>query len=134
MLIAKTFEFDAAHRLSLHSGKCKNLHGHRYKVVVQIEGEINQEPSASCGMVKDFGDFSVIKSWLDEKMDHAYISQKDDSIAAVCEKEWLKIYYMDAPTTAENIAKHLHETFQSFFPVHSIQVYETPATRALYPW
>ncbi|MBP6085949.1 6-carboxytetrahydropterin synthase [Patescibacteria group bacterium] len=37
MKISKSFSFDAAHRLTTHNGKCRNLHGHRYSVIVTIE-------------------------------------------------------------------------------------------------
>ena len=45
--ISKVFYFDAAHRIANHKGKCKNLHGHTYKLIVTIEGEIES------GMVID---------------------------------------------------------------------------------
>ena len=34
--IAKEFNFDMAHMLDGHDGKCKNLHGHTYKLQVEV--------------------------------------------------------------------------------------------------
>ena len=41
MRIGKLFKFEAAHRLPNHPGKCKNLHGHSYKLEVVVNGEVN---------------------------------------------------------------------------------------------
>lgn len=38
VLVSKEFTFDAAHHLHAYDGKCKNLHGHTYKVVFGISG------------------------------------------------------------------------------------------------
>ena len=48
MKIGKTFTFNAAHRLPEHE-QCKNLHGHTYKLEVEIEGETD-----NTGMIIDF--------------------------------------------------------------------------------
>ena len=55
MLITKEFTFDAAHKLDWHQGKCKNLHGHTYKLQVTVVGELNKN-----GIVIDFGDLKNI--------------------------------------------------------------------------
>ncbi len=41
--IAKEFSFDMAHMLDGHDGKCQNLHGHTYKLQVEVAGELFQE-------------------------------------------------------------------------------------------
>lgn len=38
VLVSKEFTFDAAHHLHCYEGKCKNLHGHTYKVIFGISG------------------------------------------------------------------------------------------------
>ena len=48
--VSRVFYFDAAHRIPDHSGECKNLHGHTYKLIVTMEGEVKD------GMVIDFED------------------------------------------------------------------------------
>lgn len=39
--ISKIFEFDSAHRLTGLEGKEQNIHGHGYKLVVTINGEVD---------------------------------------------------------------------------------------------
>ena len=38
--ISKEFSFDMAHLLDGHDGKCQNLHGHTYKLQVEISGDL----------------------------------------------------------------------------------------------
>ncbi|WP_178075286.1 6-carboxytetrahydropterin synthase, partial [Pseudomonas sp. 2822-17] len=41
VLVSKEFTFDAAHHLHSYEGKCKNLHGHTYKVIFGISGYVD---------------------------------------------------------------------------------------------
>jgi len=71
MLISKTFKFDAAHKLPNYNGKCANLHGHTWKLIVTLEGEIQD----SSGMIIDFKEIKqkVSEKVLD-KLDHSYLN------------------------------------------------------------
>lgn len=51
VLISKEFTFDAAHHLHCYEGKCKNLHGHTYKVILGVSGFTDE-----LGLVIDFAD------------------------------------------------------------------------------
>ena len=49
--ITKKFDFEAGHALFGYDGKCKNLHGHSYKLYVTVIGEpINNPNSVKNGM------------------------------------------------------------------------------------
>ncbi len=48
--VCKSFSFDAAHYLPNYEGKCKNLHGHTWKLEVEVSGLVDQ----ATGMVIDF--------------------------------------------------------------------------------
>lgn len=74
--LTKTFEFDSAHYLEEHSGKCRMLHGHRYKLEVTVTGPVKSvEPGRSdSGMIIDFG---VLKEYV------------RDAILLVCDHEFL---------------------------------------------
>ena len=43
MKIAKEFNWEMGHRLPEHFGKCKNIHGHSYKMMVELEGDLDDE-------------------------------------------------------------------------------------------
>ncbi len=54
-ILKNEVQFDLAHYLSGYEGKCANIHGHRYRLIVQIASkELHQEGQLR-GMVDDFG-------------------------------------------------------------------------------
>ena len=70
--IFREFTFEAAHRLpNVPEGhKCARLHGHSYKVVVVVEGEVDDE----MGWVMDFGDVKRAFKPLEDQLDHYYLN------------------------------------------------------------
>lgn len=112
--IAKAFDFAAAHQLDqLPEGhKCKRLHGHNYRVIVYLEAETLDERS----FVVDFGELNVIKKWINETLDHRNLND-----------------VMPYPTTAENLARFIYETWKGRFPqLVKVRVYETEKAWAEY--
>ena len=73
MKIAKEFHWEMGHRLPEHFGKCKNIHGHSYKMIVEIEGDVLES-----GMVMDYYDLKKIITPIVEELDHAFLVYKDD--------------------------------------------------------
>jgi len=70
MLLKKTFKFDAAHNLTKYNGKCENLHGHTYKLVVTVEGKPDNQD-----MVIDFVLLKkIVQNEVIDILDHAYIN------------------------------------------------------------
>jgi 6-pyruvoyltetrahydropterin/6-carboxytetrahydropterin synthase len=73
LVISKTFDFEAAHQLPYHAGKCSRPHGHSYKLRVSLMGHVEHDnPSnPSSGMVMDFGDMkTIVKPLIDDFLDH----------------------------------------------------------------
>lgn len=129
-LIRKEFEFDTAHRLIQHTWKCFNVHWHRYKVIVELKWELNEE-----WMIEDFSNLKRIKERLDKNWDHAYIYNSNDEVWNYLTEKWFQTYCMwDIEPTAENMAKFLFDSFSVLEPrISSITVYETPTASAIYP-
>lgn len=70
VLVRVRREFDAAHQLPYHDGKCARLHGHRWKVEVGLLGVPHEDGSGpASGMVADFG---PVKAVLDELLPDHY--------------------------------------------------------------
>jgi 6-pyruvoyltetrahydropterin/6-carboxytetrahydropterin synthase len=80
MLVTKTIEIDMGHRVPNHKSKCRNLHGHRYKIEVGVDSEvIETEGSSEQGMVIDFGDLkSIMMNIIDGDFDHGFVMSKHD--------------------------------------------------------
>ena len=74
--IGKFFEFEAAHFLPNHDGKCRNLHGHTYRLEVEVYGEVSAiRGKTDDGMVIDFGVVSkLVKTDIIEKFDHQLLN------------------------------------------------------------
>lgn len=111
----KGFTFDSAHYTKGSSEKCMNLHGHTFRLDVEIEGEVNPET----GMVMDFGLVKKVTREVLEDYDHKVIVPKKDSERLTisgpfrgCVKT---IDYPEATTEylALDIARRLHKKFNS---------------------
>ena len=103
MKIGKEFNWEMGHRLPEHFGQCKNIHGHSYKMLVEFEGELDKN-----GMVIDYYDVEKIVNPIIEKLDHAFMVNKEDKITIeFLEKLNSKKVIVDFESTAENICTFL---------------------------
>ena len=138
--VTKEFVFDAAHRIPGHLGKCKNIHGHTYRVQVTV-GMPLCEFKQSEGMVMDFGDLSQVVRPIIEAMDHALIISEDDEHLLSIVPEEQKRMIMHGPPTAENMAIDIGLGLEGFLAsgrpgpqisLCSVRVWETPTSFAEY--
>lgn len=82
--IARQIEIDMGHRLPFHQGGCRFLHGHRWRVEVEVSAPELQAPEPShtnSGMVLDFG---IIKAALMDaihaRFDHRLVLWENDPL------------------------------------------------------
>lgn len=141
--ISKEIEFDAGHRVPNHVSKCKNPHGHRYKIRVTCEGEIITDPdSPEYGMLTDFGALKgLMTTLIHDPLDHAMVIHTDDHILlnAMDGKGWKIVVFPYVPT-AENLARWawnqlepvLRDTYGEALELRQIAVWETPTSVAYY--
>ena len=129
-------EFDAAHFLTDYHGKCENLHGHRWRVVVYLEVEQLQAEGTMKDMVVDFGVFKKAVRALADEFDHTFLveegSLKPETIACL-EAEGFTLKMLPFRTTSENLARHFAERLiEQGMPVSQVDCYETPMNCAIY--
>lgn len=128
--------FDSAHFLSGYEGKCRNIHGHRWKVAAYISSERLMTEGVGKGMLIDFKDFKHILREETEALDHALIIEKGslpDELFDMLEKNQFKIISLDFRPTAENLAKYFFDTLKKRgLDVSGVEVYETPDNCAEY--
>lgn len=126
MKIAKEFRWEMGHRLPEHFGLCKNIHGHSYKMLVEFEGELDIN-----GMIIDYYDVEKIINPIIEKLDHAFMVNKEDKlILDFLEKMNSKKIVVEFQSTAENICLYLlNEIRKTSLPQNvneiKVRVYET---------
>lgn len=136
MIVERVFYFDMAHMLDGHDGKCNNLHGHTYKVIVAIAGSLIISGPKE-GMVVDFSNLKQsVKENVIDKMDHSFIyNQKnvnEAKIADLLKTMNKKTYKLNGRSTAENIAKEIFDKVSVNQKVQSVKVYETANSCAEY--
>ena len=128
--------FDAAHFLADYHGECSNIHGHRWRVLLEVESEALQEDRQERGMCVDF---SVIKKELKEIVDtydHNFLIEKGsmkDNTMAVLREEGFSIIELPFRPTAENFARFFYDRLlERGHRVSMVKVYETPNNCAAY--
>ena len=77
--ITKQFNFETGHALYGYDGKCKNVHGHSYKLSVTVIGKpIADNTQVKYGMVIDFSDLKkIVKEEVVDVFDHATVFNKN---------------------------------------------------------
>jgi len=89
MRISRQIEWDMGHRVTNHKSKCRNLHGHRYKAEICVEGKlVNINGSSDEGMVMDFGDIKELANkYIHDILDHGFmVWVKDKPVAEFFKK------------------------------------------------
>ena len=143
MLITKEIEIDMGHRVPNHKSKCRNIHGHRYKIEVGVDDKVIDEKGRSDeGMVIDFGDLKqIMMDEIDAKFDHGFVMYNFDEFSGMFNDLLVyhnqKITFVDFIPTAENLAKHWYELikprlFERGIKIKHVKVWETPTSTATY--
>lgn len=118
--VVRETTFDAAHCLPQHPGKCKNLHGHTYRLQVGVSGDVNP----ATGMVLDFG---VVDTIMEEEVVR-HLDHKNLNEVPI---DGFPNYNPTAELMVEWIAIALSTRLSRFEPQLSfVRLYETPNSYA----
>lgn len=105
MRIKRRFGFEAAHVLPAHPGKCRNLHGHSYELVVSVDRVVDR----SSGMGIDFSEIKdVVRREVVDRLDHRYVNDLIENPTAERMAEW--IWSRLEPALPGLVEVELHET------------------------
>lgn len=111
LTVCKRFTFEAAHFLPEHPGLCKNLHGHRF----ELEVEIKATDTFTGDMILDFKVLkTIIQKTIIDKVDHSNLNE----------------VFPEMVPTAENLVRHFAALLKGKFFGHNcilnrIKLYET---------
>lgn len=112
-----TQTFSAAHFIRGYEGKCKNMHGHNWKVEVILKSNKLNE----IGMVKDFKEIKNKLNTILKEFDHTILNDHE------------KFQEGQLNPTCENIAYYIyHKINCKDFDVYSVKVYENENSCAEY--
>lgn len=128
--------FDSAHFLAGYDGKCGNLHGHRWRVLLTVQSETLREDRQQKGMCVDFAELKKdLRTELDA-LNHVLIIEQGslrESTMKALQEEKFQVVEMPFRPTAENFARYFYELFTlKGYPVAKVEVYETPNNSAVY--
>ncbi len=129
-------EFDSAHFLNGYEGKCRNIHGHRWRISASVCADKLVEDGQERGMLMDFKSFKKILKAEADSLDHSLIIEKgslDEKLYdMLCENDF-KIISLDFRPTAENLARYFYDKLSiQGLSVREVKVYETPKNCAIY--
>ena len=110
--------FDAAHYLRDYHGKCENLHGHRFKVVVTLKAEKLNE----IGLAYDFAELKCHMGEILAQFDHTCLNDVSP--------------FDKLNPSSENIAATIYDRLKPRFSgevtLDSVEVWESPQSCVTY--
>jgi 6-pyruvoyltetrahydropterin/6-carboxytetrahydropterin synthase len=110
--------FSSAHQLKGYEGKCEEIHGHNWKVEIEVEGK----GLDTIGMLIDFKDLkNILKDVIDE-LDHKMLNDIEA--------------FKDINPSSELIARFIHNRIKGELPpgvdILSTSVWESENSKAIY--
>jgi 6-pyruvoyltetrahydropterin/6-carboxytetrahydropterin synthase len=137
--ITKIFHFETGHALYGYDGKCKNVHGHSYKLSVTVIGKpIDDIQNVKFGMVIDFGDLKkIVKEEVVDVFDHATVFNKNTphvELAEELKSRGHHVILVDYQPTSENMvidfAKKIKARLSQNIALFSLKLQETESSYA----
>ncbi|RZS99520.1 6-pyruvoyl trahydropterin synthase family protein [Aquimarina brevivitae] len=137
--ITKQFSFETGHALYGYDGKCRNVHGHSYKLSVTVIGTpITDTNHVKLGMVIDFSDLKkIVKEEVEDVFDHATVFNKNTphiELAKELETRGHNVILVDYQPTSENMVIDFAEKIKARLPkeiaLYSLKLQETETSYA----
>jgi 6-pyruvoyltetrahydropterin/6-carboxytetrahydropterin synthase len=125
--ITKEFTFETGHALYGYDGKCRNVHGHSYKLAVTVIGTpIDDMNNVKHGMVIDFTDLKkIVKEEIVDPFDHATVFNKNTphvELAKELSERGHEVILADYQPTSEMMILDFAEKIKVRLP-ENIQLY-----------
>jgi len=137
--ITKQFSFETGHALFGYDGKCKNVHGHSYKLSVTVIGHPITDPAnVKYGMVIDFSDLKkIVKEEIVDLFDHATVFNQNTphiELAQELKQRGHHVILVNYQPTSENMVIDFAQKIQSRLPeniaLFSLKLQETESSYA----
>lgn len=128
--------FDSAHFLAGYIGKCSNIHGHRWRVIIEVGSNMLITDGQTRAMVTDFKELKSDLKQIADSLDHALIIEKGslkETTVKALENEGFCLIFVDFRPTAENFAKYFYDKMkEKGYNTVKATVFETPDNCATY--
>lgn len=137
--ITKQFSFETGHALYGYDGKCKNVHGHSYKLSVTVIGTPITDPTnVKFGMVIDFTDLKkIVREEIVDIFDHATVFNQNTPHIELAEELKSRDHHVilvNYQPTSENMVIDFAAKIKARLPqsiaLHSLRLQETDSSFA----
>ncbi|MBR0336472.1 MAG: 6-carboxytetrahydropterin synthase [Alistipes sp.] len=137
--LTKEFSFESAHALWGYDGKCREVHGHSYRLFVTVKGEPITDPqSPKLGMVMDFGELkAIVAQQITDRLDHSFVMRRTaeaESLAETMKSQFTNVILVDYQPTCENMLQDFAARLKAALPegveLHSLRLHETATSYA----
>ncbi|MCW8981243.1 MAG: 6-carboxytetrahydropterin synthase [Altibacter sp.] len=137
--ITKQFSFETGHALYGYDGKCRNVHGHSYRLSVTVIGTpISNSGNVKYGMVIDFSDLKkIVKEEIVDVFDHATVFNKNTphvELANELQDRGHNVLLVNYQPTSEMMVIDFAEKIKTRLPktirLHSLKLQETATSYA----
>lgn len=110
--------FSSAHQLKGYEGKCEEIHGHNWKVEIEVQGD----DLDTIGILIDFKELkNILKDVIDE-LDHKMLNDIEA--------------FKDINPSSELIARYIHYRIKEKLPsgveIRATSVWESENSKAIY--
>ena len=129
---------DIAHYLVGYDGECKNIHGHRYRLIIKVAADKLHRTGQLRGMVDDFGNIKDVLKKISDQFDHKLLLEDNaegQKIAKFFKENKFNFDVLMVPyrTTVEEISRDIYRKIKSYgVNVVEVEMYETPTNSCIY--
>ena len=137
-ILKNEIQFDTAHYLSGYEGKCSSIHGHRYRLVVELASDTLHQSGQQRGMLADFGDVKAILKQIADQYDHKLLIEDNADGRAVAQQlaqvpNQFAVWLVPYRPTAEEMSRDIYYQIKAAgYPVYSVELFETPVNSCIY--
>ena len=137
-ILKNEIQFDTAHYLSGYEGKCSNIHGHRYRLVVELASDTLHQSGQQRGMLADFGDVKAMLKQIADQYDHKLLIEDNADGRAVAQQlaqvpNQFAVWMVPYRPTAEKMSRDIYYQIKAAgYPVYSVELFETPVNSCIY--
>lgn len=137
--LTKEFSFESAHALWGYDGKCREIHGHSYRLFVTVKGTPSTDiTDPKLGMVMDFGALkAIVAREITDRLDHSFVMRRTAEAEALAQSlgsSFTNIQLVDYQPTCENMlydfAARLQKALPADIKLHSLRLHETATSYA----
>ncbi|WP_238883985.1 6-carboxytetrahydropterin synthase [Clostridium sp. YIM B02551] len=130
--------FDSSHYLGGYNGKCANIHGHRYRLVIKVKGNKLKETGTNRAMVEDFNYIKVALKEIHDLFDHKLIIEDDEVGRDLIKRlegtpqnfEYVLVPYR--PTAEEMSRDIFNKIKEKGIDIYEVELFETPTNSCIY--